>query len=213
MNIFLTSLCSSSVCCCFSNKQHPKFMLWVRNDQTKNTPWSPGWQNHRVICCQVFSDTDSVQAPCWVGRAVHREEGRCDAQTMPATFCPIHTDTPPSSQVLVEDLTPTTTWQTNIFCLILLALHLTQKNLNSTPKLIFHFIRMLLNSKQLCPGLLGTWRHRILWLVRVTNQYFHWAASQCRSSKQNNLSNFSCKDFAKSSVSSDLTRPYYLRGL
>ena len=88
-----------------------------------------------------------------------------------------------------------------------------KKNLNSTPKLIFHFIRMLLNSKQLCPGLLGTWRHRILWLVRVTNQYFHWAASQCRSSKQNNLSNFSCKDFAKSSVSSDLTRPYYLRGL
>ena len=72
MNIFLTFLCSSSVCCCFPNKQHPKFMLWARNDQTKNTPWSPGWQNHRVICCQVFSDTDSVQAPCWVGRAVHR---------------------------------------------------------------------------------------------------------------------------------------------
>lgn len=69
---FLDFLCSSSVCCCFSNKQHPKFMLWARNDQTKNTPWSPGWQNHRVICCQVFSDTDSVQAPCWVGRAVHR---------------------------------------------------------------------------------------------------------------------------------------------
>ena len=106
-----------------------------------------------------------------------------------------------------------------------------KKNLNSTPKLIFHFNRMLLNSKQLCPGLLGTqqqlaywkvappsdipwtWWHRILWLLRVTNQYFHWAASQCRSSKQNNLSNFSCKDFAKSSVSSDLTRPYYLRGL
>ena len=213
MNIFLTFLCSSSVRCRFSNKQHPKFMLWARNDQTKNTPWSPGWQNQRVICCQVFSDTDSVQAPCWVGRAVHREEGRCDAQTMPATFCPIHTDTPPSSQVLwkiwhpAPPGKPTSSVQPCLLCIC----H--KKNLNSTPKLIFHFNRMLLNSKQLCPGLLGTWRHRILWLLRVTNQYFHWAASQCRSSKQNNLSNFSCKDFAKSSVSSDLTRPYYLRRL
>ena len=72
--VFLRCYTSANIWRCWiSNQQHnPGSLLFVCL-----------WLDPLVICCQVVSDTDSVEQPRWVGR--EGEEGRWDEQTMPAT--------------------------------------------------------------------------------------------------------------------------------